>query len=193
MSLQKNIIIQKVNRKAFNEQFGSTESLAKLLHTDLENGLSTKDPLDLETRRKVFGENVLVRKKPPSFCQIVRDNLKDYSIIILLAISTIVFIVQIITLIVTQTGNVRKHLEAEDIIELCEPILILILVFVVVFASSFTDWKSVNEQHEIRQSSVKKVVVLKYYCKSKSLKKFVNNRVVLKVFFLVKWFLRIKF
>jgi len=148
-----------VNRKAFNEQFGSTESLAKLLHTDLENGLSTKDPLDLETRRKVFGENVLVRKKPPSFCQIVRDNLKDYSIIILLAISTIVFIVQIITLIVTQTGNVRKHLEAEDIIELCEPILILILVFVVVFASSFTDWKSVNEQHEIRQSSVKKVVV----------------------------------
>ena len=174
MLLQKNIIIQKVNRKAFNEQFGSTESLAKLLHTDLENGLSTKDPLDLETRRKVFGENVLVRKKPPSFCQIVRDNLKDYSIIILLAISTIVFIVQIITLIVTHTGNDtgndRKRIKAEDIIELCEPILILILVFVVVFASSFTDWKSVNEQHEIRQSSVKKVVVLKYYCKSKSLK-----------------------
>lgn len=69
------------------EGYGGTEGLAELLGSSVAHGLdpAAHGHLSLESRKQTFGENSFPAQKSKSFFRLFYENLKDPTLILLMA------------------------------------------------------------------------------------------------------------
>ncbi|XP_053461523.1 plasma membrane calcium-transporting ATPase 4 isoform X1 [Nycticebus coucang] len=127
-----------------NAHYGGVHNLCSRLKTSPVEGLSG-NPVDLERRRQLFGQNVIPPKKPKTFLELVWEALQDVTLIIL-------EIAAIISLVLSfyrpagedseQCGQVASSPEDEQEAEAgwIEGAAILFSVIVVVLVTAFNDW-----------------------------------------------------
>ncbi|XP_071331135.1 plasma membrane calcium-transporting ATPase 3b isoform X3 [Trachinotus anak] len=70
------------------DSYGDTEGLCQRLQSNITDGLSG-DPVDLERRYQIFGQNFIPPKKPKTFLELVWEALQDVTLIILEAAAII--------------------------------------------------------------------------------------------------------
>ncbi|XP_038204603.1 plasma membrane calcium-transporting ATPase 4 isoform X2 [Arvicola amphibius] len=127
-----------------NTHYGGVQDICARLKTSPVEGLSG-NPLDLEKRRLVFGQNLIPPKKPKTFLELVWEALQDVTLIIL-------EIAAIISLVLSfyrppggdnemcgqASGSPDEEEEAET--GWIEGAAILTSVIIVVLVTAFNDW-----------------------------------------------------
>ena len=113
-------------RDALSEYEGA-EGLMGLLKTNVKTGLS-KDPIELENRRAVFGANVIPDVPPKSFIALCFDAIQDKTLIILM-VAAIISIILGVTVEEDNSG-----------IAWIEGAAILAAVVIVVLVTALNDW-----------------------------------------------------
>uniref|UniRef100_A0A8C5V3X6 Calcium-transporting ATPase n=1 Tax=Microcebus murinus TaxID=30608 RepID=A0A8C5V3X6_MICMU len=124
--------------------YGGVENLCSRLKTSPVEGLSG-NPVDLERRRQVFGQNVIPPKKPKTFLELVWEALQDVTLIILEIAAIISLVLSFyrpgsedseVCGYVASAPEDEKEAEAGWI----EGAAILFSVIVVVLVTAFNDW-----------------------------------------------------
>ncbi|XP_013202195.1 plasma membrane calcium-transporting ATPase 4 isoform X1 [Microtus ochrogaster] len=127
-----------------NTHYGGVQDICARLKTSPVEGLSG-NPLDLEKRRLVFGQNLIPPKRPKTFLELVWEALQDVTLIIL-------EIAAIISLVLSfyrppggdneicgqASGSPDEEEEAET--GWIEGAAILTSVIIVVLVTAFNDW-----------------------------------------------------
>ncbi|XP_003792298.1 plasma membrane calcium-transporting ATPase 4 [Otolemur garnettii] len=127
-----------------NDHYGGVHNLCSRLKTSPVEGLSG-NPVDLERRRQLFGQNVIPPKKPKTFLELVWEALQDVTLIIL----EIAAIISLVLSFYRPAGDDSKQCgqiatTPEDAQEAeagwIEGAAILFSVIVVVLVTAFNDW-----------------------------------------------------
>ncbi|XP_041129792.1 plasma membrane calcium-transporting ATPase 2-like isoform X2 [Polyodon spathula] len=126
------------------EDYGDTNGLCRRLRTSPTDGL-LNNPLDLEKRKDVYGENFIPPKKPKTFLQLVWEALQDVTLIILELAAIISLGLSFyqppgagIELCGAASGGVED--EGESQAGWIEGAAILLSVACVVIVTAFNDW-----------------------------------------------------
>ena len=69
---------------------GGVEGLAKGLRSDIRDGIKDSD---FDQRKKVYGENILERKPPPSIMALFLEAMQDTTVVILLIAAVVSIII----------------------------------------------------------------------------------------------------
>ncbi|XP_061759074.1 plasma membrane calcium-transporting ATPase 3b isoform X2 [Nerophis ophidion] len=139
MELRGNDALQKIQ-----ESFGDTEGLCQRLLSSTSDGLSG-DPVDLERRGQVYGQNFIPPKKPKTFLELVWEALQDVTLIILEIAAIISLALSFYQPPGDETescGNVSAggEDEGEGEANWIEGAAILLSVACVVLVTAFNDW-----------------------------------------------------
>jgi len=124
-----NVMDPKAKKELYDAVGGNVEEIAKLLHTDLRQGLSG-DHQDLQARIEYFGGNYFAEKKLPSYLSLIWDGLHDTTIIMLNICATIALIL-----------SLTIHEEHGPIPGYVEPLAILVTVGIVLNVTATIDYQ----------------------------------------------------
>ena len=72
------------------EVLGGVEGLAKGLRSDIQKGIKETE---FDQRKKLYGENVLERKAPPTIVELFSEAMQDTTVVILLIASAVSIII----------------------------------------------------------------------------------------------------
>uniref|UniRef100_A0A914XP48 P-type Ca(2+) transporter n=1 Tax=Plectus sambesii TaxID=2011161 RepID=A0A914XP48_9BILA len=116
--------------------YGGTEGLCQRLKTDSVSGIPNTTE-ELERRRAYFGVNEIPPHTPKGFCQLVKEALKDVTLITLLVAATISLALSFYKPPDDGTGSVGSDDDKHDAgwVE-CFAILISVVLYVLVTALS---------------------------------------------------------
>ena len=117
--------------------YGGVNEMCKKLLTSPTEGLD-ENPLDLQSRREIYGSNIIPPKKPKTFLQLVWEALQDATLIIL-EIAALISLVLSLYKPADESGHLTPEAE-ETKHGWIEGLAILVSVVVVVFVTAFNDY-----------------------------------------------------
>ncbi len=118
---------------------GHLEGIAKKLETSLQNGLTSSNKADLESRAAQFGRNEIPPKPAKPFYLLMWEALQDTTLIILIVSAAVSLLLSFYH---DDSITIDEELTSikEPNVEWIEGAAILVAVLVVVFVTSFNDW-----------------------------------------------------
>lgn len=134
-------------------EIGGVEKLAVKLKSSVSTGLNTSDTADLDSRRALYGQNILPEPAFKTLLQFVWDALQDKMLIVLI----------IATLFELIIGFYKFFYDTRDTTELVDDLGILVAVLVVVAGRSYSDFRKQGQFQKLYAfgKSLKKQKILR--------------------------------
>ncbi|CAM2710546.1 unnamed protein product [Rotaria socialis] len=126
-----------LTEKLHSSEYNGIKGVLEKLKVDVNKGLDSKNQQDLEQRRTAYGRNEIPPKPMKTFLRLCWDALHDMLLVILL-VCAVVSIGLSFYKPPQEDGNEK---EDEPNLEWIEGVAILAAVLVVVFVTSFNDWR----------------------------------------------------
>ena len=125
----------------------SARALAQALSTNLEDGISTRDSVSEEARRRMYGGNEVKQPDPPTFLDLVLEALNDFTVLTLIAAGVVSFSLELWLAI-------KDGRDAS----LTESVSILLAVAVVVLVSAVQNWQKEKQFKALQEIQSKSFV-----------------------------------
>ncbi|CAF4685105.1 unnamed protein product, partial [Rotaria magnacalcarata] len=126
-----------LKEKLHSSEYNGIKGVLEKLKVDVNKGLDSKNQQDLEQRRTAYGRNEIPPKPMKTFLRLCWDALHDMLLVILL-VCAVVSIGLSFYKPPQEDDNVK---EDGPNLEWIEGVAILVAVLVVVFVTSFNDWR----------------------------------------------------